>query len=85
MDTYEGQFSTRSIVDYVLTLQETVSLPPGSPGGTPTPLHYLFLAIPRNVIDQQEIGRLQVTDAGTERTIHDPLEGISYPTSAHVS
>ena len=61
MDTNEGQYITRKIVGYSLTLQEAVSLPPGSPCGMPTSPHYLSLDMSRHVNDHLEIGRCLVT------------------------
>ena len=49
MDTDEGQYMSRKIIDHTLELQETVSLPPGSPCATSTPPHYLSLGMPKFV------------------------------------
>ena len=51
MDTDEGQYMTRKIIDYALELQETVSLPPGSPCVLPTSPHYLSLGTSKSVIE----------------------------------
>ena len=37
VDTNEGQYITRKIIGHTLELQETVSLPLGSPSATPIP------------------------------------------------
>ena len=82
MDMDEGQYITSKMVGLALTLQETISLPPVSPHSMPTPQHYLSLAMPRNILEQLEIVRSQVTAADKERAIHGSLQNISNPASA---
>ena len=61
MDSAEGLYVTRKIMDHALELQETVSMPLSSPHATPTPSHYLSLDMPKNIIEQLEMGKSSMT------------------------
>ena len=84
VDSDEYQYITKKIVGHSLELQGTVSMPLGLLYAMPTPPHYLSLGMPRNVIEQLDIGRSQTTAIDKEKTMHSSLENISHPTSAWV-
>ena len=78
MDTGEGYFMTCTILDHTLELQKTVSLPPGSLHGTNSPPQYLPLATARNVNDQLEIHRYQITDLTGSHICADLLQPLTF-------
>ena len=77
MNMDEGQQMTRKMIDPVLELQETVSLPPGSPCTTLTLPHCLSLSTLQSFNEQLEKGRSWTAATDKERTTHEYLECFS--------
>ena len=76
MDTNEGQYMTRKIIDHTLQLQETVSLQPGSHLQHQTPPHYLSLDM-LGCYQAIKTSRSSTTATDKERTIDGSLENLS--------
>ena len=61
-------YMTRTIIDHALEIQETVSLPPGTPFATHTPPHHLSPDTPKGVLKQLEKGKSSTAVTENERT-----------------